>query len=39
MGFPENDEKHDKSALKDISLVFGMLSHVDAKSVFWNDAF
>ena len=32
-------KKHDKSALKDISLVFGTLPHVDDKSVFWNDAF
>ena len=28
-----------KSALMEVSQVFGTLSHVDCQSVFWNDAF
>ena len=34
--FPENDEKHDKSAFMEISQVFGTLSHVDCQCAFWN---
>ena len=36
INFPENDEKHDKSALTEISQVFGTLWHVDCQSLFWN---
>ena len=32
-------KKHDKSALMEISQVFGPLSDVDSQNVFWNDAF
>ena len=34
--FPQNDEKHEKSALMDILQVFGTLSDVDCQSVFRN---
>ena len=32
-------KKHDKTALREISQVFGTLSHVDCQSVFWNGDF
>ena len=39
INFPQNDEKHEKSALMEIWQVFGTLSHVDCQRVFWNGAF
>ena len=39
INFPENDDKHDKSALTEISQVFGTLPHVHCQSLFWNGAF
>ena len=35
----DNDEKHEKSTLIEISQAFGTLSHVDCQSVFWNGTF
>ena len=32
-------KEYDKSALMEISQVFGAVSHVDSQSVFWNGAF
>ena len=37
--FPQNDEKHEKSALMDILQVFSTISHVDCQSVFRNAGF
>ena len=39
INFPRNYEKHDKSALMEISQVFGTHSHVHCQSVFSNGAF
>ena len=39
MNFPENDKKHDQSALMKILQVFGRLSNVDCQRVLWNGAF
>ena len=36
---PQNDEKHDKSALMEISQVLGTPSHVDCQGVFPNGTF
>ena len=38
INFPENEEKHDKSAPMEVLQVFGTLSHVDYQCVFWNGA-
>ena len=32
-------KKHDKSTLMDILQLFGALSRVDCKNLFWNSAF
>ena len=32
INFPQNDQKHDKSALMEISEVFGTLSHVHSQT-------
>ena len=39
INFPQNDEKHDKIAVMDISQGSGTLSHVDSQRIFWNSAF
>ena len=38
MNFPEKDEKHDKSILKNISQLFVTFSHVDCHALFCNNA-
>ena len=38
INFTENDKKHDKHALMEISQAFGTFSHVDYQSLFWNGA-
>ena len=39
INFNENHEKKDKNTLMEILQVFGMLSHGDCESLFWNTTF
>ena len=37
--FNQNEEKYDKSAVEEISAVFGTFQRVDCRGVFWNGTF